>query len=257
MIDCQKIIDEYIKWIKDNTVLRSIKEDSICEISTPFLDRHNDNLDIYVIKKDNEYLLTDDGYTIDDLRMSGVEINTPKRESILKVILNGYGVKIGQKKELYIEANINNIGQKKHYLIQAILSVNDMFTLSEVNVQSLFKEDVERYFRSNNIFFTKDIKISGKTGFDHNIDFIIAASTNRPERLIKTINSPKKESVMASIFAFTDISAVREENTSNYVIYNDSDKIVSSDTISALKNYEIKSIPWSKKDEYKNELTLV
>jgi len=256
MIDCQKIIDDYIKWIKDNTIITSVGEDDICEISTPFLDRHNDHLQIYVKKQEDKYILTDDGYTIADLSMSGMDINTPKREQIFRTVLNGYGVMSGRNNELYIEANLNNIGQKKHYLLQAILAVNDMYILSQETVLSLFKEDVERYFKSNDIFFSRDIKITGKTGFDHNIDFLISASKTKPERLIKIINTPKKDPIMAAIFAFSDIISIREQQTDNYVIYNDIDKQVSPDVVSALNNYKVKNIPWSKKEICKEELIM-
>ena len=258
-MDCQKIIENYIKWIKDNTSIKSIKDGRSCEITTPFMDRHNDHLQIYVLKQGSKYKLTDDGYTIADLKMSGTEINTPKREKIFKTVLNGFGVKLGEgdNNELYIEANLSNIGQKKHYLLQAILTVNDMYVLSQENVYSFFKEDVEMYFHSNEIFFNKDIKITGKTGFDHNIDFIIAASKTKPERLIKTINTPQKDPVMAAIFAFNDIIAVREQKMDNYVIYNDSDKIVSTETLLALSNYGIRNIPWSEKERCNKEFALV
>ena len=255
-MDCQRIIEDYIKWIRDNTIIKSIQNGAICEISTPFLDRHNDHLQIYVKKQDEKYILTDDGYTIADLGMSGMEINTPKREQIFRTILNGFGVEWGINNELYIEANLSNIGQKKHYLLQAIISVNDMYTLSQETVYSLFKEDVERYFKSNDIFFSRDIKITGKTGFDHNIDFLISASRTKPERLIKTINTPRRNPIMAAIFAFSDITLIREQPTDNYVIYNDIDKQVSPDVLSALTNYGVKNIPWSQKEICKKELVM-
>lgn len=256
MIDCQQIIENYIKWIKDNTVIKSIKSGTVCEISTPFLDRHNDHLQIYVKKQNTKYILTDDGYTIADLSMSGMEINTPKREQIFRTVLNGFGVYLGGNNELYIEANLNNIGQKKHYLLQAILAVNDMYTLSQETVYSVFKEDVERYFKSNGIFFSRDIKITGKTGFDHNIDFLISASKTKPERLIKAINTPTKDPIMAAIFTFSDITLIREQPTDNYVIYNDIDKQVSLDVVSALANYNVKNIPWSQKERCKEEFVM-
>jgi hypothetical protein len=90
-----------------------VEEGKSCSISTPFLDRHNDNLEITIIKKSGYIKLTDNGYTIADLKMSGFEVNTPKRESILKTALNGFGVKINGNDELYVEATINIIGQKK------------------------------------------------------------------------------------------------------------------------------------------------
>ena len=247
-MDCQQVIAEYLKWIKDNTVTKTVEEGKVCSISTPFLDRHNDHLDIYLLKTNDNLKLTDNGYTIADLKMSGFEINTPKRESILKTALNGFGVKMNGNDELYVDANPQNIGQKKHYLLQAILAVNDMFNLAQETVYALFKEDVELYFKSNDIFFSKDIKLTGKSGFDHNIDFLIPASKNRPERLIKAINTAKKDTVLSSIMAFNDINQTRETPTKNFVVYNDLEKEVSKDVIGALDNYSVKHIPWSHKE---------
>ncbi len=255
-MDCQNIIKEYLNWIKDNTVIKTIGEGKICSISTPFLDRHNDHLEIYLIKKNDILKLTDNGYTIADLKMSGLEINTPKRDSILKTALNGFGVKINGNNELFVEATFQNIGQKKHYLLQAILAVNDMFNLAQETVYSLFKEDIELYFRSNDIFFSKDIKLSGKSGFDHNIDFLIPQSKNKPERLIKTINNIKKDNILSAIMAFNDINQIRETPTKNFVIYNDTEKQVSRDVIDALDNYSINNIPWSKKENCLTEFSL-
>lgn len=254
-MNCQQIIDEYLKWIKDNTLIKSIEEGKICSISTPFLDRHNDNIEIYTVKKEGLIKLTDNGYTIDDLKMSGFEINTPKRESILKVILNGYGVRLSGN-EIFIETTINSVGQKKHYLLQAILAVNDMFNLSQETVYSLFKEDVELFFRSQGIVFSKDIKLTGKSGFDHNIDFLIPSFQDKPERLIKAINTARKDNILSSIMAFNDINQLRESRTKNYVIYNDIEKEVPREVIYALESYEVKHIPWSEKEFYLEEFSL-
>ncbi|MCM8568625.1 DUF1828 domain-containing protein [Gramella jeungdoensis] len=237
-------------------MVKTIDNENVCSISTPFLDRHNDHLDIYLLKDNGNILLTDNGYTIADLRMSGMEINTPKRENILKTALNGFGVKVNDKDELYIIANSNNIGQKKHYLLQAMLTVNDMFNLSQETVTSLFKEDVELYFRSKDIFFSKDIKLTGKSGFDHNIDFLIPQTRTKPERLIKTVNSPKKNNILNAIMAFNDVSQSRDTKTANYVIYNDIEKEVSNDVIIALENYNVKHIPWSHKEDNISEFSL-
>lgn len=255
-MDCQPIISNYLSWIKDNTLIKTIEEGKLCTISTPFLDRHNDHLDIYLIKNDNLIRITDNGYTISDLKMSGFEINTPKRESILNTVLNGFGVKMNGNNELFVEATSSNVGQKKHYLLQAILAVNDMFNLSQESIYSLFKEDVELYFKSNDIYHSKDIKLTGKSGFDHNIDFIIPGSRSNPERLIKTINKPKKETVLSSIMAYNDINQIRQSETKNFVIYNDIERQVSTDIIGALDSYGIHHIPWSKKDQCLTEFTL-
>ena len=58
-------IIQYTNWIKENSGQRAIN--GYTEITTPFLDIHNDELRFYVQKQGNEYLFTDDGYTLADL----------------------------------------------------------------------------------------------------------------------------------------------------------------------------------------------
>lgn len=248
--DFKIILDNYIQWIKDNSSIKVINDSGIYEVTTPFFDRHNDHLQIYVKKTDDRFILTDDGYVLNDLEYSGVALDTPKRKKIFATLLNGYGVKVGEQNELYLEANIGNIGQKKHNLLQAMIAVNDLYTLSSETVLSLFKEDVENYFLSKDIIYSKDIKITGKTGFDHNIDFIISRSKSKPERLIRTVNSIKKDFVLSAIMAFNDIQAVRQQETNNVIIYNDEANPITSDIMNALKTYRVADVPWSKREEY-------
>lgn len=254
-MNCEEIINEYLRWIKDNTVVRSLTDGNVCAVSTPFLDRHNDHVEVYLTKSNGNVRISDHGYTIADLKMSGFEISTPKREKILKTTLNGFGVHVGENNELFIDATMNNIGQKKHYFLQAIIAVNDMFNLAQETVYSLFKEDVETYLRANDVIFSKDIKLTGKSGFDHNIDFLLPAVRKHPERIIKAINTPTKDPVMSAIMAFTDISQVRETPTKQFVIYNDTERTVSGDVISAMVNYDIKPIPWTARNEHLSEFS--
>jgi len=78
MIDeVRDLLDKYLLWLKDKTVLRQIQD--WVEITTPYLDRHNDYLQIYVKRQDGGFMLTDDGYTIEDLKQTGCELESKKR----------------------------------------------------------------------------------------------------------------------------------------------------------------------------------
>lgn len=78
-----KHVKNYLNWLESNMTEREITS-SITEITTPFLDRHNDYTQIYLIHRDrDEYKISDDGYIINDLIMSGVDIySTSKRKSL-------------------------------------------------------------------------------------------------------------------------------------------------------------------------------
>ena len=78
MIDeVRGLLDQYAQWVRDKSILREVN-DQYVEITTPYLDRHNDYTQIYVRKDDGGFVLTDGGDTIQDLRASGCDLETSK-----------------------------------------------------------------------------------------------------------------------------------------------------------------------------------
>ena len=75
-MECQQLIDEYLRWLKQEFVFAEL--DGSCQISTPFLDRHNDAIEIYVEKRNALFYLTDDGHTVRDLRSCNMEFSNSK-----------------------------------------------------------------------------------------------------------------------------------------------------------------------------------
>jgi Domain of unknown function DUF1828 len=75
-----------------------------------------------------------------ELKSSGVDTRGPKREELLGRLLTGHGVVL-RESELQIEASVSNLGQRIHNLIQAMISVDDMFMLAQSTVQGIFTED--------------------------------------------------------------------------------------------------------------------
>ena len=104
--DIQALLDEYTKWLRDKSILKAIG-DHYVEITTPYLDRHNDYTQIYVRRQNGGYLLTDGGETIADLRSSGCDLDTKKRKALLTVTLNGFGIHL-KGDALEVKANKNN-----------------------------------------------------------------------------------------------------------------------------------------------------
>jgi hypothetical protein len=251
MNDCQNLVNAYMKWLKDGITIKDIN--GICEITTPFLDRHNDHLQIYIKKSNDRFILTDDGYTIADLQLSGCEFTSEKRRRALHSILNGFGVSIGGD-ELFVEARDNDLPQKKHNLIQAMLSINDLFVMATPIVAGLFREDVERYLRFNEIRFTPSVSFTGKSKLVHLFDFVIPASKTKPERIMKAINRPSKQNIMSLIFSWTDTRETRASDSVACGVLNDSEQPVKQSLISALEQYDIKTLTWSQRDRYTNEL---
>ncbi|MBN2413449.1 DUF1829 domain-containing protein [candidate division KSB1 bacterium] len=246
------LIDNYINWLRDKTILQDIN--GHVEITTPFMDRHNDYIQIYINKdKNGNYLLTDDGYTITDLEFTGFSFDSSKRQELLKTTLSSYGVQL-VKNDLTATATVDNFALKKHNLIQSILAVNDLFYLSSPYVASLFLEDVAKFLNSNEVRYTPNVKFSGKSGYDHLFDFVIPASKVKPERIIKTINRPSKQQTESFLFAWLDTRDIRPKDSTSLVFLNDSEAKPLSNILSSFKSYKVTPIPWSGRDNYIKEL---
>ena len=249
--DIQRLIDEYHVWLKDRTVLRQI--DQWIEITTPYLDRHNDYLQIYAKKANGGFLLTDDGYTIDDLEQSGCKLESQKRQELLRMTLNGFGVQLDSR-ALQVHASTDNFALRKHNLVQAMLAVNDMFYLAVPMVASLFYEDVVTWLDFHDVRYTPKVKFTGKTGYDHLFDFVIPKSRRQPERIVQTINRPSRETAQAVVLSWIDTKEVRSSDSRAYVLLNDSEQAASQAVIDALKSYEVQPVPWSERESVREEL---
>lgn len=244
--DIRSLLDQYVRWLQDKTTLRQIAD--WVEITTPYLDRHNDHLQMYAKKSGSGFLLTDDGYTLNDLELQGCKLDSPKRQSLLKQALNGFGVRQDSGTgALEVTATADNFPQRKHSLVQAMLAVNDLFYLASPSVQSLFYEDVVAWLDLNDVRYTPTVKFSGKSGYDHLFDFVIPKSRKQPERLVQTINNPSKSEAEALVFKWFDTKETRAPDSRMYAILNDIERPVPSGVIEATRNYGIDSVPWSQR----------
>ena len=250
--DIKNLLDEYTLWLKDKTVLKKVADDWV-EITTPHLDRHNDCLQIYTRRDGNGYLLTDDGYIIDDLINSGCPLDSPKRQELLKITLAGFGIQL-ENEQLLVHATPENFSLKKHSIIQAMLAVNDLFYLASPYVASLFHEDVDQWLNISEIRYTPNVKLTGKSGYDHMFDFVIPKSRNEPERILQAISNPKKDTAEALVFKWLDTREARTADSKLYAFLNDSNVKVSQSVVDALKSYDLQPILWSEREKSREEL---
>jgi len=243
----QSLIDHYWIWLKSKETLRQIDHQWI-EINTPFLDRHNDYLQIYVGTNDSGFVLTDDAYIIHDLLRSGCDLQTPRRQAMLQAILNGFGVQ-RDGDALVVYATKQDFPLKKHSLVQAMLAVNDLFSIASHNVAGIFLEDVSTWFDASSIRYISNIKVAGKSGYDHLLNFVIPHSPQAPERIVQVANSSGREKIESIAFTWIDIRETRPSDARAYTMINDMDKSTSPEAIDALRKYGLTPILWSQRNQ--------
>lgn len=252
--EIEKLLEEHRTWLKDKTSLREIDGDWI-EITTPYVDRHNDALQIYARTTPDGYLLSDDSYIIHDLESSGCTLKTGKRQDLLRTTLNGLGVKLNEG-ALEINATRETFPLRKHNLVQAMLKVNDLFYLAKPMVENLFVEDVIAWLDESNVRYTPNVKFAGISGYDHLFDFVIPKSKNQPERILQAVNRPTKDTAESLIYKWSDTKGARQSDSRTYAILNDAndEKPLNIGVIEAFRNYGIRPVAWSRRFEVVGEL---
>ena len=251
LLDPIKVKEKYIKWLEQEISVNKIGE--YLEITSPFLDRYNDYLQVYAkLEADDEIILTDDAYIINNLQMSGVDINSNKRKQVLESFLNKYNVKL-EEDALVTKSGIEDFPQKILFLMQAMLNIDDMFMLSQNKVASIFLEDVTEFLDSRDIFYSKDVSFVGKSGFIYSYEYLLQRTKEKPERLCKVINNPNKQNFQNTIFMWNDTKETRGNDSQLIVFLNDENKMDAS-ILEGFKNYYVDVILWSEREKHVNML---
>lgn len=252
MEEIRSLMDSYHAWLQDKSVLRQI--DEWVEVATPYLDRHNDYLQIYARAANGGFLLSDDGYTIGDLEQSGRQLESRTRQELLRTAVNGFGVQL-EGKTLQVQASAENFALRKHSLIQTMLAVNDRFDPAVSHMETgQFHEEVVAWLDRNDIRHTPRVKFSGATGCDHLFDFVIPKSRQAPERIVHAINRPSRQTAQAVVFAWLDTKVARDTESSAYAILNDPHGPVSQQVVAALGSYGMRAVAWSDREGILTEL---
>jgi hypothetical protein len=254
--DVELLVSSYLSWIRDG-VEAHLLDDVVTELTTPFMDRHNDHLQVYAERQSSDmFLLSDDGYILSELKSIGVETRGSRREEIIRDLLVGHGVRL-EGRELQTDATTANLGQRIHNLVQAMLSVDDMFVLAQPTAPGIFLEEVAQFLYDRDIRAVKAAKFAGRSGLDHLISFVIPRSKLAPDRFVQVLNTPRRDQVGNLLFAVNDTRSARPAGAIDYyAIVNDAQKKVPMDILHALGAYEVKARLWSRRDEIIDELAV-
>ena len=246
---------QYIDWLYENIDQKKVS-DNTYSITLPFLDRNNDHLQVFIIcNPDQSYTLTDDGETVAELELSGMDVMaSDRRKTIFNTILRSHGVTCTEDKALCVQCTNEDLPLKKHMLTQCMIKISDMFYLARPNIQSLFIEDVKAYFEKNEIFGIGDVSFSGKSGLITTYDFGISRSKKAPERLVKVVNTMNLLNAQSIAFLWEDTRIVRPEVSLLYVFIQDKLQKIPHSATHLMEQYGIKPVLWSQRDNYISEL---
>jgi len=250
--DITHLIKNYTDWLFQKITIREIN--NFTELTLPFLDRNNDYIQIYLKEiENNQFLLTDAGYTISDLKMSGFSIESEKRKKLLLESTKGQGIDFTDANELQVTTSSIDFPQKLNDLIQAIQEVNDLSNLAISNASHPFINDIKTWLREKNVRFSPNVGIRGKNGLTFNFKIVIPGSTDVPEKFIESFNQINQGNVESTAYKWNQIKEMREGTPKLYILYNKYTSLEKVQDICSAE--EMILIPTTNLPTYEEEIT--
>ena len=99
-------------------------------------------------------------------------MESPKRQYLLNMTINGLGVSM-ENRALQVNAKFNDFGLHKHNLLQAMIAIDDLYYLASPSKRSFFGEEVVGWLEHSRIHYKENVRIQGKSGFEHRFDIVI------------------------------------------------------------------------------------
>lgn len=122
----QEIINNYLDWFKASTIITPIEsaDKETVKVSTMFLDSHNDGIEFYIQKIDDNYIaLTDDGWYLQDLESCGLDLNSSRITEQINWYRNSLNFDIVKGEILSVVRLDENVPSKIHAYIQALILI--------------------------------------------------------------------------------------------------------------------------------------
>lgn len=122
----QEIINNYLDWFKASAIITPIEstDKETVKVSTMFLDSHNDGIEFYIQKIDDNYIaLTDDGWYLQDLESCGLDLNSSRITEQINWYRNFLNFDIVKGEILSVVRLDENVPLKIHAYIQALILI--------------------------------------------------------------------------------------------------------------------------------------
>lgn len=241
-----ELMTNYYNWLKESYSITSI-DSTTDRIVTPFLDPLNDNICLYVTKNKDSVQISDDGYTLNNLSLMGINM-IDTRDAIVKEIIDRFGVTLTDN-ELSVLGTVSDFPAMKFKLTSAILQINDLIFTKKSNVKNLFKEEVLDFLDNNDFGGLPKHRFSGRTGIDYEFSYVIPKRKNKPYKILDIINDPSRNLMMEAAFKFNDIknsSELSKDKVNYYIIYNGDSVSESSQRIAEDTNIDL--VSWKNRD---------
>lgn len=130
-MDLQRIKLDYFNYITEYTKFIESKSNSL-EVVTPFIDSFGDGISFVIVQHDNHFTVTDQGFTIWNLRNHGLDLKGKHSDyhKKLQSSLNYFGFSFVNE-NIQKDVDENNLPQAIHDMTQLLIHLYGLILINE------------------------------------------------------------------------------------------------------------------------------
>lgn len=226
--------------------IRITEDGNECRVTVPFQRADQDAITLWIRKRGDEYVITDEGETYGMLYLSNIDIRQDRRKKRVESTKKHFGLDEAEY-EVKLTTNKEHLGERLLDAIQAIQSISYLTYTRRQYTHSDFRDDVGSYLSDHDYRYDPNVEIQGGTE-KHRIDFHI----RRPQpTYLEALHAESASSIHSmaqrTAYKWTDLELKNEDITRISVLDDESGQ-VDDRAVNILKNYSDAFVPWSKRD---------
>ena len=126
-MDIQKLLQQFMDWFQETTITKPCK-DGFHKIAVPLVDHLNDGLEIYIREQNEQIDITDDGYIIANLEMSGVVLDEGDKREYINSIVRKNGLEL-KNDEIWAHTTADKFPVVLLVVLQTMLAIDNLYDL--------------------------------------------------------------------------------------------------------------------------------
>lgn len=130
-MDVQQIKSDYFNFISENTKFIESKSNNL-ELVTPFIDSFGDGISFVIVQQDNRFTVTDQGFTIWNLKNHGLDLEGKCSDYHQKIqsYLNYFGFSLVNE-TIQKVVDEKNLPQAIHDMTQLLIHLYGLMLVNE------------------------------------------------------------------------------------------------------------------------------
>ena len=198
----------FVKWFGDNISFFQCSDGGV-RISIPIVDEYNDDICIYMYKRNNTFRITDKGEAYRSLHKAGIPLsNNDSLDYILSSTISRYNsIFIDNEKALVSEGSMDVLPDAVMFLSQAVSALENIKRGKSVlrSRTPSFSHKLESFFDERGYQYINKPKLIGAKGFEHSFDYQVASRQKDNSILLSILPNQSIQAKFSLLYEWDDV----------------------------------------------------